>query len=90
MTVANSLKEQATVKNMTINHFEQMFDNHKCCENMLPCCVSGYWFKVSETHCKQSQPHDAYHSLRLDSSSKIQRIARESMYFWARPQPWWT
>lgn len=46
-TVANSLKDQATLKNMTINHFEQMFDNHKCCENMLQCCQSGYWYQVS-------------------------------------------
>lgn len=47
-TVASSLKEQALLKNMTINHSEQMIDNHKCCENSWTCCRSGYWFQVSE------------------------------------------
>lgn len=46
MTVANSLKEQATVKNMTINHFEQKSGDYKCCENVLSCCRGDEWFQV--------------------------------------------
>lgn len=45
-TVANSLKEQAKSKNMTINHCKKVVDNHKCCENNLACCRSGYWHQV--------------------------------------------
>ena len=45
-TVANSLKEQAKSKNMTINHCEQIVDSHKCCENDMPCCRSGIWYQV--------------------------------------------
>lgn len=44
--VADNLKEQALRKNMTINHNEKVIDNHKCCENFLPCCRSGYWYQV--------------------------------------------
>ena len=45
-TVAKSLKEQAFNKTMTINHIEMVIDNHKCCENVLACCSSGYWYQV--------------------------------------------
>lgn len=45
-TVANSLKEQARSKNMTINHCKKVVDYHKCCENNLTCCRSGYWHQV--------------------------------------------
>lgn len=45
-TVANSLKEQAKAKNMTINHSQEITDYHKCCEKDLPCCGSGFWFQV--------------------------------------------
>ncbi|XP_055316758.1 receptor-type guanylate cyclase Gyc76C-like [Sitodiplosis mosellana] len=45
-TVANSLKEQAKSKNMTINHCEKVIDNHKCCENNLACCRSSYWHQL--------------------------------------------
>lgn len=44
--VAKSLKEQAKIKNMTINHSEKTVDNHKCCENNMNCCQSGYWYQV--------------------------------------------
>lgn len=46
-TVAKSLTEQAKTKNMTINHFQQVIDNHKCCEQNLLCCRSSYWHQVS-------------------------------------------
>lgn len=46
-TVAKSLTEQAKSKNMTINHFQQVIDNHKCCEKNLACCRSSYWHQVS-------------------------------------------
>jgi guanylate cyclase, other len=45
-TVAESLKAQAKKKNMTVNHCEQVIDNHKCCENSMECCRSGYWYTV--------------------------------------------
>lgn len=45
-SVAASLKEQAHLTNMTINHCELVIDNHKCCENQLPCCRSGFWYQV--------------------------------------------
>lgn len=45
-TVANSLKHQAELKNMSINHCEKITDNHKCCENNLPCCGNAYWYQV--------------------------------------------
>lgn len=46
-TVAKSLTEQAKSRNMTINHFQQVIDNHKCCEKNLACCRSSYWHQVS-------------------------------------------
>ncbi|XP_068149824.1 receptor-type guanylate cyclase Gyc76C-like [Drosophila tropicalis] len=46
-TVADLLKDQAMKKNMTINHKHSFIDNRaKCCELMLPCCRSGYWYQV--------------------------------------------
>lgn len=45
-TVAESLKEQAEKQNMTINHNEKVIDNHKCCENEMDCCRTGYWYQV--------------------------------------------
>lgn len=45
-TVAKSLENEAKSNNMTINHNEQVIDNHKCCENDMQCCRSGYWYQV--------------------------------------------
>ncbi|XP_055706306.1 receptor-type guanylate cyclase Gyc76C-like isoform X2 [Phlebotomus papatasi] len=45
-TVANSLQEQAKQRNMTVNHMLAVVDNHKCCENSMECCRSGYWYQV--------------------------------------------
>lgn len=45
-TVAKSLENEAKSKQMTINHNEQVIDNHKCCENDMQCCRSGYWYQV--------------------------------------------
>uniref|UniRef100_A0A1B0CUZ5 Guanylate cyclase n=1 Tax=Lutzomyia longipalpis TaxID=7200 RepID=A0A1B0CUZ5_LUTLO len=44
--VANNLQEQAKEKNMTVNHMLAVVDNHKCCENSMECCRSGYWYQV--------------------------------------------
>lgn len=44
-TVAQSLKEQATRKNMTVNDMKSATDRHKCCENSMLCCRSGYWYR---------------------------------------------
>lgn len=46
-TVAKSLVDQAKSKNMTVNHFHKVIDNHKCCENNMSCCRSSYWHQVS-------------------------------------------
>lgn len=45
--VADLLKDQALKKNMTINHKHPFMDDYgKCCEFMMPCCRSGYWYQV--------------------------------------------
>lgn len=45
--VADLLKDQATERNMTVNHQLSFIDNRaKCCEKMLSCCRSGYWYQV--------------------------------------------
>ncbi|XP_017772272.1 PREDICTED: receptor-type guanylate cyclase Gyc76C-like isoform X2 [Nicrophorus vespilloides] len=49
-TVALSLVDQAKLRNMTINDFKNAEDRHKCCEETLPCCLSGYWYQfIQET-----------------------------------------
>ncbi|KAI9581516.1 receptor-type guanylate cyclase Gyc76C-like isoform X1 [Glossina fuscipes] len=46
-TVADLLKQEAIKFNMTINHKESFIDNMpKCCELMLPCCRTGFWYQV--------------------------------------------
>lgn len=45
-TVAKSLESQAKSNNMTVNHMWQVVDGHKCCEDKLDCCRSGYWYQV--------------------------------------------
>lgn len=45
-TVAKSLHAQATANNMTVNHMKKVVDEHKCCEEKLACCHSGYWYQV--------------------------------------------
>lgn len=44
--VAVSLENQAQRNNLTVNHVEEVIDYHKCCENNLDCCRSGYWYTV--------------------------------------------
>ncbi|KAH8373431.1 hypothetical protein KR009_006854 [Drosophila setifemur] len=45
--VADLLKDQATKRNMTVNHKQSFIDNRaKCCEQMLDCCRSGYWYQL--------------------------------------------
>ncbi|KAK4875863.1 hypothetical protein RN001_012285 [Aquatica leii] len=49
-TVAYSLMDQAKLRNMTVNDKKSAVDRHKCCEDKLPCCLSGYWYKfIQET-----------------------------------------
>ncbi|XP_076228299.1 receptor-type guanylate cyclase Gyc76C [Nomia melanderi] len=45
-TVARSLEEQATVNNLTVNHYKTVEDRHTCCEEMLPCCQGSVWFQL--------------------------------------------
>lgn len=44
--VAVSLENQAQRNNLTVNHVEEVIDYHKCCENNLDCCRSGYWYTI--------------------------------------------
>lgn len=44
--VADSLKLQAKKANMTINHFESIGDQYKCCELDRKCCNNGYWYTL--------------------------------------------
>lgn len=46
VNVANSLKEQAAKNNMTINHMKEVHDNHKCCEQDMDCCRTGFWYQT--------------------------------------------
>lgn len=49
-TVAISLKHQAEIRNMTVNDMRSAADRHKCCEDKLQCCESGYWYQfIQET-----------------------------------------
>lgn len=49
-TVADSLVDQASIKNMTINDRKSATDRHKCCEEKMDCCQSGYWYQfIQET-----------------------------------------
>lgn len=49
-TVAKSLEKQAKKRNMTVNDIRSAVDRHKCCEQKLPCCESGYWYQfIQET-----------------------------------------
>lgn len=72
-TVAKSLKQQAKKKNMTINHSEEVTNNHKCCENFMECCRSGYWYQVSPTFSEQMIQEKG----RLNQSA----FSVESIYF---------
>lgn len=52
-TVADLLKDQASKRNMTINHKQSFIDDRaKCCEQMMTCCRSGYWYQVSGNYGK--------------------------------------
>lgn len=44
--MAKSLHSQAKTNNMTVNHMRKVVDRHKCCEEKLACCHSGYWYQV--------------------------------------------
>ncbi|XP_029172413.1 receptor-type guanylate cyclase Gyc76C-like [Nylanderia fulva] len=45
-TVARSLQEDATRKNLTVNHYKIVEDRHTCCEERLPCCQVSVWFQL--------------------------------------------
>lgn len=62
-TVAQSLKEQATRKNMTVNDMKSATDRHKCCENAMPCCLSGYWYRfIQDT---KNRTRSTYYELKV-------------------------
>lgn len=47
--VADLLKQEAQKKNMTVNHKEPFIDNMaRCCEEMLACCRTVFWYQVGE------------------------------------------
>ena len=45
-TVAASLYDQAVNNNMSVQEQVQVTDSHRCCEDGLKCCQSGYWYTV--------------------------------------------
>lgn len=47
-SVAESLKFQASTANMTINHFQVIFEYHKCCEQNLKCCDDLLWYSLAQ------------------------------------------
>ncbi|XP_025406110.1 receptor-type guanylate cyclase Gyc76C-like isoform X2 [Sipha flava] len=47
-SVAESLKIQALNANMTINHFETIFEYHKCCEQNQKCCNEAPWYSLAQ------------------------------------------
>ncbi|KAB0795504.1 hypothetical protein PPYR_12343 [Photinus pyralis] len=52
-TVAYSLIDQAKQRNMTINNKKSAVDRHKCCEEKMACCSTGYWYQfIQETKNK--------------------------------------
>ncbi|KAJ8964719.1 hypothetical protein NQ314_004684, partial [Rhamnusium bicolor] len=44
-TVATSLKQEAKLRNMTINYQKMAQDHHKCCAENLKCCQIGDWYQ---------------------------------------------
>lgn len=71
-TVAQSLEQQAKERNMTVNQMKRATDRHKCCENKLQCCQSGYWYKfIQDT------------KNRTRSNARYARIcARQLIFLW--------
>lgn len=47
-SVAESLKIQALNANMTINHFQIIFEYHKCCELDQKCCNDAPWYSLAQ------------------------------------------
>ncbi|XP_017842260.1 receptor-type guanylate cyclase Gyc76C isoform X1 [Drosophila busckii] len=46
-TVAELLKDQATKRNMSVNHMHSFIDDRaKCCTLKMPCCYNGYWYQI--------------------------------------------
>ncbi|XP_072387454.1 receptor-type guanylate cyclase Gyc76C-like isoform X1 [Diabrotica undecimpunctata] len=45
-TVATSLQEQATERNMTVNFMKEAMDSHNCCQDNLPCCQISNWYNI--------------------------------------------
>ncbi|XP_030761809.1 receptor-type guanylate cyclase Gyc76C-like isoform X2 [Sitophilus oryzae] len=44
-TVAHSLEYETKGKNMSVQHKKNARDRHKCCENRLKCCQTGFWYE---------------------------------------------
>ncbi|XP_076266824.1 receptor-type guanylate cyclase Gyc76C-like isoform X1 [Rhynchophorus ferrugineus] len=44
-TVAHSLEDETKGKNMSVQHKKNAQDRHKCCENNLKCCQTGFWYE---------------------------------------------
>lgn len=53
--VAKSLKMQAELFNMTLNHKRVVHDHHKCCEQDLDCCRTGYWYQTVRDTMKHTR-----------------------------------
>lgn len=47
-SVAESLHKQALSANMTINHYQIIFEYHKCCEQNQKCCNDAPWYSLAQ------------------------------------------
>lgn len=81
-TVAQSLEQQAKQRNMTVNQMKSAADRHKCCENKMQCCQSGYWYKFiqdTKNRTRSRHPNGTRHG-----NSLIDLFSLQFTYFWAR------
>lgn len=97
VNVAKSLKEQAAKQNMTINHLKEVHDNHKCCEQDMDCCRTGYWYQTvrdTMTHTRiyvflgpvytLAQLMEAMDSLKLFQNGEYMVIFVDTMTYLAK------
>ncbi|XP_014244196.1 receptor-type guanylate cyclase Gyc76C-like [Cimex lectularius] len=54
-TVAKSLEIEAKKHNMNISYLRNIQDRHKCCEQSLSCCHSGFWYQIIQETKKRTR-----------------------------------
>ncbi|KXJ81697.1 hypothetical protein RP20_CCG017728 [Aedes albopictus] len=74
--VAVSLENQAQRNNLTVNHVEEVIDYHKCCENNLDCCRSGYWYTYVSIYAAYLYDSVKLYAWALDKLLKAEQAHR--------------